>query len=172
LCETTCAVSVHAVQGIGGDATMTESGRHGHGRQATYGLLRSERCLDRFFPAQRHNRFSCNVQVSCWQEAVCRLNPRSSADGRCPHRPKAPEIARKHWAFGLCAVCAPCVYSRREGREAGLSSRVEAVGAGKRLMTDGKPRAYGRSGASQPRRTSSWGACAYRFSHVGEPHLP
>src|SRR5450755_4428894 len=39
--------------------------------------------------------------------AVCR----SSADGRCPHRPKAPEIARKHWAFGLCAVCAACVYS-------------------------------------------------------------
>ena len=54
----------------------------------------------------------------------------------------------------------------------GLSSRVQAVGAGERLMADGRPRAYGKSGASQPRRTSSWDACAYRFSGVGEPHPP
>src|SRR5450755_4568449 len=46
--------------------------------------------------------------------AIARMNlflHRSSADGRCPHRPKAPEIARKHWTVGLCAVCAACVYS-------------------------------------------------------------
>jgi len=44
------------------------------------------------------------------------------------------EKDRKHWAFGLCAACAPCVYSPREGQEAGLSSRVKPSGPQRWLM--------------------------------------